>query len=810
MTASYLQNNDYTPLQMRRPYQLPTNDIAQTVATLDGYWKQGAARVKAQYENVAGLNLTLQSNQDYAKDYLKQAQEQMKKLSTKDLSSRDVQMEGINLFKPILENENIKLDHTIGNLRQSVIAEAQSYKTKGKGEGYADENLVDALNNFEGFGKDTDPNNLKSIYEKVKNARYVPYYDVQKEMITLRDKCGEVSGMELDKGGLGYDVSTTGTPTEKLRSCLEFLSPQANTQISITARVRYNKDYRALGNDLLLTNEKLAASYAKQEAELQGVIDAKKLGNRDLTSEEIISLTNLKSTLKQRLTNIIEQNAKIKAGDFSEIQQNYTDYAGQVYKNKLIDGFANSFYTEEKEMDVNFFKKMELAHQYALQQIDYKAKRDKEAKDEELGVPFGEGDRIISGDQGKEVAGKTYDRIKTETDNLGTQMGQTLSSFFSHIQSITGDNGNPLLNKLKKSLTFADINRDNKIEGDEVTKAYSYLQSYYEQAKADENQLALEQIKDVFNSLSTMSSQIKLNQDILKVVDAQVNKEVNPKAFYFDGKKISNDEYQQIKSGNHPIYYITPYKNESLFGGSLLSASQGINVNTNTITGKGFEIRRKDNNKVVLTPIQYDKSIFNYDEKVNKKREELLTKELANQYSMFNTNDSRESQQLKKNLIVAAGLSSNMESKDINTHVNLFPSFGDGTVRFQFVGLKSEEITKVNEQIQSVGGRVLGGVWKEIDPEKGIYEITNQQSFDKLSRFGDVSSLNLMISVSDKLQKPSTLRQMIGIANNSPMVSMEYNPDSKQIYIKSNGLFLQSYSSSNIIDAINKFNSLTQ
>jgi hypothetical protein len=151
-----------------------------------------------------------------------------------------------------------------------------------------------------------------------------------------------------------------------------------------------------------------------------------------------------------------------------------------------------------------------------------------------------------------------------------------------------------------------------------------------------------------------------------------------------------------------------------------------------------------------------------------------------------------------------------MESKDINTHVNLFPSFGDGTVRFQFVGLKSEEITKVNEQIQSVGGRVLGGVWKEIDPEKGIYEITNQQSFDKLSRFGDVSSLNLMISVSDKLQKPSTLRQMIGIANNSPMVSMEYNPDSKQIYIKSNGLFLQSYSSSNIIDAINKFNSLTQ
>ena len=308
MTASYLQNNDYTPLQMRRPYQLNVNDVAQTVATLDSYWKQGAARVKAQYENVAGLNLTLNSNKQYASDFLKQAQEQMKKLSTKRLDDRAVQQEGLNIFNPILEDQNIKLDHTITNLRQSIISEAQAFKTKDGGKGYADENLADALSTFKDFGANTDPNQLGAIYEKAKNARYIPYYDVQKELIYIRDKCGEVSGTQV--GGLQnssgvYDLNISGTPSEKLRTCLEGLSPQANTQLAISGRVRYGQDYESLGRDLLLANNKLKESYSKQISDTDAIVTSKKIGTgekqRDLTTQEITAITETKTNLQARI-----------------------------------------------------------------------------------------------------------------------------------------------------------------------------------------------------------------------------------------------------------------------------------------------------------------------------------------------------------------------------------------------------------------------------------------------------------------------------------------------------------------------------
>lgn len=253
MTASYLQNNDYTPLQLRKAYNLPINDIAQTVATLKGYWDDGARRVKAQYENIAGLNLLTDENKQVTSDFLKSAREQMKKLSTQRLDDRDVQQQGISLFSPFLDPNNttysnvLKESQVVSHLN-SEEGIAESFRTKDGGKDYnpfSHENIkyqkaiISQLNTGDAW---------KSVANQLQT--YVPNVDVAAEMTKIKKAVTERIRADYNISGDQWSIeriTKEGIPEHILKSAIEEIgSPQLKAYLREQGR---NDFYRRVLSD---------------------------------------------------------------------------------------------------------------------------------------------------------------------------------------------------------------------------------------------------------------------------------------------------------------------------------------------------------------------------------------------------------------------------------------------------------------------------------------------------------------------------------------------------------------------------------
>lgn len=128
-TSPY-QGNDYQAVSNFRPYELPINDIFKGITAQNQFWDAGAARVKSVYADALNLDLTLDSNNEVKKNYLKDAEKQLTKLSTMDLSDPSVQRQGFNLFKPLFKDEAIMYDNEITKTKKSIYSDAMSYRTR--------------------------------------------------------------------------------------------------------------------------------------------------------------------------------------------------------------------------------------------------------------------------------------------------------------------------------------------------------------------------------------------------------------------------------------------------------------------------------------------------------------------------------------------------------------------------------------------------------------------------------------------------------------------------------------------------------
>src|SRR6478736_9304865 len=108
-TSPY-SGNDYQAMSNFRPYQLPVNDIFKAISAQNEFWHVGARRVKAVYENALNLDLTIDANKEVKKKYMDEAEKQLTKLSSMDLSDPSVQRQGFNIYKPLFSDEGIMSD----------------------------------------------------------------------------------------------------------------------------------------------------------------------------------------------------------------------------------------------------------------------------------------------------------------------------------------------------------------------------------------------------------------------------------------------------------------------------------------------------------------------------------------------------------------------------------------------------------------------------------------------------------------------------------------------------------------------------
>lgn len=346
ISTSPYQPNDYQAASTYRPYRLPINEIAGAVAAQNQFWDEGARRVKAYYDNALGLDLTLDENKELRRNFMQEAETQIAKLSTMNLADPTVQRKGMGIFKPLFQDKALLYDDQITKKYGSILSEAERYKRdeKTKGEGYHRDNLLYALQGFEGFGAKSRREDLQGIYDKVKNAEYIPYHDVSKEYMDIASKCKADKMSTNSVQGLYFHEQTDNSlDASQLNGCIKGgLSDKAWQQLRITGSVRYGKNYGALAEGyapiLQGNNQSHANTLLQLAAEKKKLRDSGKL-----TPELEQAYTQQEGNLRAKITRNDVALNRLSTGDYTDIEKDYDNVVSQVWGNQDIGGFAQAF-----------------------------------------------------------------------------------------------------------------------------------------------------------------------------------------------------------------------------------------------------------------------------------------------------------------------------------------------------------------------------------------------------------------------------------------------------------------------------------
>lgn len=357
------QQNDYQAASQYRPYELPINDIARALSAQDEFWKKGAARVKSAYENALSLKLSLEPNIQLKDEFLKNADKELTKLSTMNLADPSVQRQGLNIYKPLFEDEGIISDDAATRHIDKINQTAFSYKQKNDGKGYSVTNHRYALEGSEEFKNSTDRMAGKKYLEK--RREYEAYHDPTQELNDILKNC------KPDKYEKPYiqgfyigSYSNESLSSKKITTCLDGgLSGPAKRQLQINGAVTYKNQPEALANMYIPFLQSTRSGLTEQKSAIDGILanknnlknikpeDLKKIGLKtieDLTPDLIKKMEETKENITKRTQNIDETIVKLNTKDYSPISgDNFESVAAVVYSHDYMqnvgEGFSYSF-----------------------------------------------------------------------------------------------------------------------------------------------------------------------------------------------------------------------------------------------------------------------------------------------------------------------------------------------------------------------------------------------------------------------------------------------------------------------------------
>jgi hypothetical protein len=366
-TSPYTQN-DYQAVSTFRPYQLPVNDVMKAFVAQNQFWDEGARRVKSAYDNAADLQLTNKENQQIRDNYLQDAQKQLTKLSSMDLSDPDVQRKGLALFTPLYKDEGIVSDDAATRHIMKVNSDALSYRGKENGKFYSATNHQYAMMGAKEFQNSTDRMAGKQY---LSNAReYEPFHDPTAELSNIMKNCkpNKASGESI-QGFYNRGYSDESLSSMKVASCIDAgLSDQARRQLQINAAVTYKDQPEALRAKYVPHLQGLRHGYSEDMAAIQGVLanegnlknlkpaDLQKLGLSDvsqLTPDFIKMLHEKAKSLNDNIINTDQTIERLQSGNFEDIMgKNFEHVASSVYSRDWMQNVGEGFSYDWKSNSV--------------------------------------------------------------------------------------------------------------------------------------------------------------------------------------------------------------------------------------------------------------------------------------------------------------------------------------------------------------------------------------------------------------------------------------------------------------------------
>jgi hypothetical protein len=377
--------NDYQATSNFRPYELPINDIYKAVTAQNQFWDAGAARVKSVYDNALNLKLSLEPNKEIRKKYMEDAEKQLTKLSSMDLSDPAVQRQGFALFKPLFQDEGIIYDDLTTRHYEKVRNDALMYRSKDNGKGYSDINMQYAMQGYNEFVNSADRMAGKQFYENRKE--YTPFYDYTEDFSKALKDC-KPSSAEGTSPNYGNNGAVTGYMKEsyvrslsasQVRGCLEAgLSTNGARQLQIEGAVSYRNHPDVLASD---TTNYLSGVTANLSTQLQQ-LSAQKAAlatRKDITDADKLKISEaLDNQIKGTTEELDKTNhsvSKLVAGDYTDMLNNYDNYAGSVYSYKKLykKALASSFEDrrETYKVDPVQLNAIKFSQDKYLNQLDY-------------------------------------------------------------------------------------------------------------------------------------------------------------------------------------------------------------------------------------------------------------------------------------------------------------------------------------------------------------------------------------------------------------------------------------------------------
>ena len=371
-----------------------------------GLYEQGFAQVNSAYSFV-NRGVTNPYSVQVRDTFLKQAQDNLKNLSSLDLSQQQNVKSASAVFEPFVKNRSVLGDMALTAHWDQQEGIAESFRLKDGGKEYNDDNINYVRMQRQAFAKD----DISTVNDYYSNKRsFTPYYDWNKE---VQDKMKDFkpSSTKVEKVNGMYMVTTKDasyTKEEINKYLSATLSDKAKQQMRIEAAVRYP--------DL----NSVAGLYMNQAGEDLPLIDNRlNQVNTALKGEKdqnkIKALQQERDFYTERAKEIRGNIQSIQQGDVSFLKKNAQKLAENIYIGQTVGRLANGFSHTDIEQTIGF---NQVAMMYARMAFD-KAENEKNrkaAKEELPMLPVSrEGEKVTTSYSGLKQKVADAEKIEKST-----------------------------------------------------------------------------------------------------------------------------------------------------------------------------------------------------------------------------------------------------------------------------------------------------------------------------------------------------------------------------------------------------------
>lgn len=310
-------------------------------------YDQGWSQVNSAY-NFVNKELTNPENVKNRDIFLKQAKDNLKNLSSMDLSQHQNVMSANSVFEPWVNNRKALGDSALTSHWKQQEQQGEGYRLDDGGKFFNQTNIDYIRKQRMAFANDA-ADTWEGYYQNKRS--YTPYYDYHKEVTDLM-KDFKPSTYKIDRvrGLYKYTDENASWTQAEIRKYLDAnLSDKAKQQMKIEGDVAFNNDPKVLGQTFIGMAKNEMESY---DAGIQLANKQLKIANKP---EEIVKIKEYISNLEDKKKSLNTNIESINKGDYTYIKKNGENLAMNIYygqyMKKVSNGWSHADVTNKIDAD---------------------------------------------------------------------------------------------------------------------------------------------------------------------------------------------------------------------------------------------------------------------------------------------------------------------------------------------------------------------------------------------------------------------------------------------------------------------------